>query len=229
MIMKKTPNMKNVRLATNPLTINLPDGTMVKSTHICDLEIPGLPYVLEGHIVPDLTVASLVGKRILCKLGCTVLFTDTACYVRYQGKVILMRYKDPSTDLWVLPITPDAINQQKLRTSQGHDLVSAQSRAGPSMARAPQFPASTTPQAKMVDVAMFTHSVRTHANSVKFSHQSLCNPKISSLMKALQKGYLKECPNLSEELVTKHLNPSPATAKGHMKRPKKVSEARKNR
>ncbi len=144
MIMKKTPNMKNVSLATNPLTINLPDGTMVKSTHICNLEIPALPYVLEGHIVPDLMVASLVGVRILCKLGNTVLFTDTACYVRYQGKVILTRYKDPSTDLWVLPITPDAINQQKLRTSQGHDLVSAQLRASPGMARAPQFPASTT-------------------------------------------------------------------------------------
>jgi hypothetical protein len=40
-------------------------------------------------------------------------------------------------------------------------------------------------------------------------------------MKALRKGYLKGCPNLSEELVTKYLNPSPATAKGHMKRPKK--------
>ena len=89
MIMKKTPNMKNVCLATQPLTINLPDGTMVKSTHICDLEIPGLPHVLEGHIVPDLTVASLVGIRILCKLGCTVLFTDTMCYVFYQEKLIL--------------------------------------------------------------------------------------------------------------------------------------------
>jgi hypothetical protein len=186
--------------------------------------------VLEGHIVPDLTVASLVGKRILCKLGCTVLFTDTACYVRYQGKVILTGYKDPSTDLWVLPITPDAINQEKLRTSQGHNLVSAQSQAGPSMARAPQFPVSTTPPNKDVDiamftkdmdVAMFTQSVRTCANAVKFSHQSLCNPKISSLMKALRKGYLKGCPNLSKELVTKYLNPSPATAKGHMKRPKK--------
>jgi hypothetical protein len=32
---------------------------------------------------------------------------------------------------------------------------------------------------------------------------------------------LKGCPNLSEELVTKYLNPSPATAKGHMKRPRK--------
>jgi hypothetical protein len=116
---------------------------------------------------------------------------------------------------------PDAINQEKLRTSQGHDLVSAQSQASPGMARAPQFPAITTPPNKNVDVAMFTHSVRTRANAVKFSQQSLCNPKISSLMKALRKGYLKGCPNLSEELVTKYLNPSPATAKGHMKRPKK--------
>jgi hypothetical protein len=49
----------------------------------------------------------------------------------------------------------------------------------------------------------------------------MCNPKISSLLKALRKGFLKGCPNLSEELVTKYLNPSPATAKGHMKRPRK--------
>jgi hypothetical protein len=49
----------------------------------------------------------------------------------------------------------------------------------------------------------------------------MCNPKILSLLKALQKGFLKGCPNLSEGLVTKYLNPSLATAKGHMKRPKK--------
>ena len=41
------------------------------------------------------------------------------------------------------------------------------------------------------------------------------------MMKALRQGFLKGCPNLSEKLVTKYLNPSPATAKGHMKRPKK--------
>jgi hypothetical protein len=40
-------------------------------------------------------------------------------------------------------------------------------------------------------------------------------------MKASKKGFLKGCPNLRKELVTKYLNPSPATAKGHMKRPKK--------
>jgi len=205
--MKDTP-MKNIRPTTNPLNINLPDGTIVKSTHMCNLEIPGLPHVLEGHIVPELTVASLVGIQILCKLRCTVVFTDTACYVFNQGKLISTGYKDPSTDLWMLPITPDAINKAKLRTFQGHDMVSVQLRAGPCMARAPQFPTITTPQDKEEDVAMFTHSVRTRANAIKFAHQSMCNPKISSLMKALQKGYLKGCPNLSEELVTKYFNPA---------------------
>ena len=40
-------------------------------------------------------------------------------------------------------------------------------------------------------------------------------------MKALRKGFFKGHPNISEELVGNYLNPSPATAKGHMKHPKK--------
>ena len=67
MVMKNT-HMKNICSMINPLNINLPDGRIVKSTHICNLEKPGLPHVLEGHIMPELTVASLVGIRILCKL-----------------------------------------------------------------------------------------------------------------------------------------------------------------
>jgi hypothetical protein len=35
-----------------------------------------LPTVLLGHIVPSLTVASLIGIRPLCKAGCTVVFDD---------------------------------------------------------------------------------------------------------------------------------------------------------
>jgi hypothetical protein len=38
---------------------------------------------------------------------------------------------------------------------------------------------------------------------------------------SLAEGFLKGCPNLLEELVTKYSNPSPAMAKGHMKLPKK--------
>jgi hypothetical protein len=49
----------NKRCTSKPLSINMPDGRKMKLTHICDITIPGLPYVLTGHIVPHLTVASL--------------------------------------------------------------------------------------------------------------------------------------------------------------------------
>ncbi len=125
----------------------------------------------------------------------------------------------------MLPLTPNTSSesQRQLWTSQGDDEASThptklQSQAGPGIAHAPQSPKLFTSAAS---VAMFTHSVHTQANTVKFGHQAMCNPKISSLLKALWKGFLKGCPNLSEELVTKYLNPSPALAKEHMKCPKK--------
>ncbi len=116
--------------------------------------------------------------------------------------------------IWILPITPDAIkNQENLGTSPGAIPL----QAGPCMTQAPLFPISLPKTAPTMEVAAFTHSVWTRANAGKFSHQALCNPKITSLLKAIRKGFLKGCPNLSKDLVTKYLNPSPATAKGHMK------------
>ena len=42
----------NKCIVTKPLKINLPDGTTIWSTHVCDIKIPGLPQILTGHIVP---------------------------------------------------------------------------------------------------------------------------------------------------------------------------------
>ncbi len=60
---------------------------MVGSTHVCDYKIPGLPTLLEGHIVPELTVALLIGIRVLCKAGCVVIFTDTMCLLSTVEKL----------------------------------------------------------------------------------------------------------------------------------------------
>ena len=142
-----------------------------------------------------------MGIRVLCKGGCKVVFTDMKCEVKYKNKVILNGIKHPTTDLWTLPITPTAINEMG-----SHEL-----------GKDPCDQKTPHPG----DWAAFAHSIRTRANAVEFSHQSLCNPTISSLMKALKKGFLKGCPDLSKNLVTKYLNPSPATVKGNLKRPKK--------
>ncbi len=69
-------------------------------------------------------------------------------------------------------------------------------------------------------LAMFTHLVNRRANAVKFAHQSLCNPQISTLLEATQRGFIKGCPNINKTLILKYLNPSLIREKVHMKRPR---------
>ena len=82
-------DVANRGVATKPLTVNLPDGRKVKSTHACDINIPGLPVTLTGHIIPDLKTALLIGICPLCKVGCKVIFDNEKCDVVYKRRVIL--------------------------------------------------------------------------------------------------------------------------------------------
>jgi hypothetical protein len=209
-------DMANKCLATAPLTINLPDGKKIQSTHVCDVNILGLPTALVGHIVPLLTIASLIGVRSLCKAGCTVTFDNEKCEVFYKGKVILTGLKDPSTDLWTLPIPS---GRMWTTPSSATKTVPNLPRPGPCIGCTPHPTKETSDIHSGINIMSFTHSIQTQANAVKFAHQSLCNPKIFTLLKATRRGFLKGCPNFTKKLIVKYLNPNPATAKGHMKHP----------
>jgi hypothetical protein len=69
----------NICVAMKPIHISLPDGKKIVSTHICDVDIPGLPHKLIGHIFPNMKMVSLLGTCILCKAGCKVNFDDEKC------------------------------------------------------------------------------------------------------------------------------------------------------
>ncbi len=163
----------------------------------------------------------------------------------YNGNIILCGKKDPSTDLWTLPINADIEEgtqsidkptnamldlQVRMVRSELHTRWCDQnrtkskhaSRIGHSLVCPPPKKRTTMPSDAhdgIAHMASFTNSIKTRANGVKFAHQSLCNPKILTLLKAVRRGFLDGCPNLSEKLINKYLNTSPATTKGHMKRP----------
>jgi hypothetical protein len=90
---------------------------------------------------------------------------------------------------------------------------------GPCIGCAPHLQTLEPAVHPSINVLAFAHLVCTHANAVKFAHQSLGNLKISTLLKATRRGFLKWCPTISETLILKYLNPSCTTAKGHMKHP----------
>ena len=59
--------MDNVRVADHPIKIEMPNGTIEKSTHTCLLWIPALPKGLrEAHVGPGLSHSSLISiKKIV--------------------------------------------------------------------------------------------------------------------------------------------------------------------
>ena len=66
----------DIKPATKPLIINLPDGETIRSTHTCRLNLPWLPEeATEAHIVPGLAHTSLMSIKVLCDAGCEVIYT----------------------------------------------------------------------------------------------------------------------------------------------------------
>ena len=113
--MDSTP-VHNKQKTTCPLKVALADGRWLMSTHICGIIIPGLPTTLVGHIVPELSITPLFGIRVLTEAGCTVTFDTEKCVVNYNGKIILVGMKDPTTDQWALPIVGPADKTSSIDT-----------------------------------------------------------------------------------------------------------------
>jgi hypothetical protein len=88
---------------------------------------------------------------------------------------------------------------------EGHAIETIPPRPSPCKGPAPCNP--------IVETAGFSYTQTNKANNVKFSHHSLCNPTITSLVNAINARFLKEAPHLDAHSVQKHLFASPATSK----------------
>jgi hypothetical protein len=138
------------------------------------------------------------------------MFDNEKCKVLYKNNIILRGYEDPTTDLWALPIinkeiaktTPEPAMPwpQSAHMTLSHQLPT-QPRPGPCLGRAQRNP--------IVETAGFSYARTTKTNNVKFTHQSLCNPPITSIIKAINAGFLDGAPHLNTRTVHKYLVSSP--------------------
>ncbi len=58
----------NKRVTMNPLKVLLADSRQVLLTHMCNISIDGHPVTSMGHIIPELSIASLFGIHMLTNL-----------------------------------------------------------------------------------------------------------------------------------------------------------------
>ena len=77
----------------DPISVTLPDGDKVRSTHKCVLDLPNLPEgARNGHIIPGLASNLLVSVVVLCNAGCGVTFKEFDVTVKDIGKIVLCNW-----------------------------------------------------------------------------------------------------------------------------------------
>ena len=203
----------NVKAAEFPVAIKLPDGSIIYSTHTCNLDIPWLSNEMtEAHIVPGLQHSSLISTKKFCDAGCKVIFDEQECRVYYKGELVLSGGRDERTRMWKLPINPVS----KTNNIEGLDLhIPRQRRQG----------TIRTNTANNLYTLPYKHQ------QLKYMHQAFFSPPSQTIIEAANNDQLQGIPCLhSPKQVKKYLAPSPATSKGRLKKQRaNVRTTRKNK
>ena len=105
----------NVQPSLHPKQVQLPDETIIESTHDATLPINGISnFAKEATIFPDLTSASLLSIGQLCNDDCTAIFTKQNMKVIKNEKVILHGTRNLSDGLWDVPLHTPFTSTEKL-------------------------------------------------------------------------------------------------------------------
>jgi hypothetical protein len=92
-----TAPCSNKQKAHIPLSVNMPNGTTIQSSHTCDLLLADLPpQARKAHILPGLVHNSLISVGQLCDNGCSVTFTQEQVTVSKNGKCVMYGSIDPN-------------------------------------------------------------------------------------------------------------------------------------
>ena len=147
----------------HPITITLPNGKVIQSTHTCNLDIPWLPaQITEAHIIPGLAHASLISTRKFCDAGYKVVFDMNECRVYYNRKIVLVGDQDPTTQLWRLPIKPNKKSSNSSSTINNLDRHLQNNQPIPHTAN-----------------TLYTLPYK--QNQLKYMHQVFCNAPLQTL------------------------------------------------
>jgi hypothetical protein len=96
-----TAPCNNKQEAHVPFSVNMPIGTMIQSSHTCDLLLADLPPLTrKAHILPGLVHNSLISVGQLCDNGCNVTFTQEQVTVSRDGTCVMYGSQDPRSRLW---------------------------------------------------------------------------------------------------------------------------------
>jgi hypothetical protein len=99
----------NKKPTATSLTVILPNGDTITSTHTATLNMPSLPHTArQAHILTGLAQHSLLSVGQMCDSDCSVTFTAADVTVKNGKSTILNGLRDQDSGLWCVPLEPNA-------------------------------------------------------------------------------------------------------------------------
>lgn len=176
--------------------MGLPNGThYITSNVVGTLSLEGTngsSVNIPAHLFPDNALdRTLVSLADICNQGCTAILTATDITINNsQGLPILHAPKESTAKLWPVSLLQSKQVVQHDKHQQQQTLVSSRV------------------------YATIRHDL--NADYVILSHASFGSPPVSTLVRALQRGYLTSYPRLTVQMVNANKPVSAATARGHL-------------
>jgi hypothetical protein len=173
--------------------VRLPNNSTIQATHVGNLPYDHLPAsATSTHIFPGLKSASLLSIGQLCDVGCKAVFRKRDLQI--YDKLVINGKRNQADGLWDIDIPStksnpsDYTNNTKAKTSEH----------------------------RRANAVLQLH--KTKAELSQYLHAACFSPVPSTFIQAIKKGHFITWPGLTAELlITKHLPPSIATEKGHIK------------
>jgi hypothetical protein len=170
------------------------------TTHAVNLLLRNLlPEARLGHRLPGL-MNNLLSVTALVDAGCEVFFHRTGCEVTFDGTVILRGWRDPKYKLWRVKIVDDGW------TTDLHMPIPDSDPEPPTIALVTPPTAWANSLYECSTTHKLTHFYYAHVNF----------PIMSTLILALNAGYLKGFLGLTAGRVRRHINVSIDSEHGHM-------------
>lgn len=92
---------KNKQPTLHPITVELPNGSTIQSTHTAELTIEGIPHQAStADILPGLHRHSLLSVAKLCDAGCNVVFDQHHVKVYNAEQRLVLTGQRSSNGLW---------------------------------------------------------------------------------------------------------------------------------
>jgi hypothetical protein len=221
----------NCRPTKNPISIRIPNGEIMRSTHEAEIDVPLLPAAARHvHIVPECTTPPLISIGQLCDADCDVTLNAKTISVSHNNKVVLTGKRTAETRLWQFDL-PVPIETERRPQQNNYALGAVETRTPKDLSEAVQHDEIHNNSARAVndavtaiefiEIAYAAIGTTTAEQLVEFAHAALFSPVLSTLETALERGYVNGFPGLSVKTLRKYPPQSAAMVKGHLDRTRK--------